>query len=142
MKLASKMVEIDSKIIGSLTTNSLYVYIPSFDDDEGEEEEAEKGPEADDEGDGDGMLALDVEGRCEGGEDRAVLGVIDGLLAVGREPSQPVGVPLDEAAAAERRLRGVVGFVDADFVGVVVIPLHDLQKEIHYVYSLYVRDHR
>ena len=73
------------------------------------------------------MLALDVEGRREGGEDRAVLRVVDGLLAVGREPSQPIGVPLDEAAAAEGRLRGVVRLVDADLVGVVVVPLHDLK---------------
>jgi hypothetical protein len=103
------------------------VKIPSFHNDEGEEEEAKEGPEADDEGDGDGVLALDVEGRREGGEDGAVLGVIDGLLAVGREPSQKVGVPLDEAAAAVGRLWGVVGLVDANFVGVVVVPLHDLE---------------
>lgn len=39
---------------------------------------------------------------------------------------QPTCVPFDELAAVSTLFRGVVGLVDPDLVGVVVVPLHDL----------------
>ena len=89
---------------------------PSFENQQDNEEVEEEKSKSDDEGDGDGELALNVQVGGEGGEDTALLGIVQRLLPIHRLPNNLLSVPLRQlpvgrVVKAGRQVLVVVGLV-------------------------------
>ena len=89
---------------------------PSFENQQDNEEVEEEKSKSDDEGDGDGELALNVQVGGEGGEDAALLGIVQRLLPIHGLPNNLLSVPLCQlpvgrVVKAGRQVLVVVGLI-------------------------------